>query len=138
SKYPQEPHGGKLVNQVLTGKEREDALKRAENLPTIMVDLEAVITVEMIATGVLSPDRKSTRLNSSHVSISYAVFCLKKKIDCGKQRPCQAGRHGRDHLEIASTDQARRAAGLGLATYINTVVNADWSTQVRMYEQRLV
>src|SRR5437868_8651274 len=26
-------------------------------------------------------DRKSTRLNSSHVSISYAVFCLKKKID---------------------------------------------------------
>src|SRR5699024_11071935 len=28
----------------------------------------------------LSKDRKSTRLNSSHVSISYAVFCLKKKI----------------------------------------------------------
>src|SRR5699024_12710438 len=29
--------------------------------------------------GVLDQDRKSTRLNSSHVSISYAVFCLKKK-----------------------------------------------------------
>src|SRR2546421_11817707 len=27
----------------------------------------------------LSPDRKSTRLNSSHDQISYAVFCLKKK-----------------------------------------------------------
>src|SRR5439155_10919636 len=27
-----------------------------------------------------TPDRKSTRLNSSHVAISYAVFCLKKKI----------------------------------------------------------
>src|SRR5215831_8268769 len=26
-------------------------------------------------------DRKSTRLNSSHLGISYAVFCLKKKID---------------------------------------------------------
>src|SRR5690625_5483620 len=26
-----------------------------------------------------TPDRKSTRLNSSHVAISYAVFCLKKK-----------------------------------------------------------
>src|SRR5690625_6611238 len=26
-------------------------------------------------------DRKSTRLNSSHVAISYAVFCFKKKID---------------------------------------------------------
>src|SRR5437660_5410469 len=29
--------------------------------------------------GVSSEDRKSTRLNSSHVAISYAVFCLKKK-----------------------------------------------------------
>src|SRR4051794_41346818 len=29
--------------------------------------------------GVGEPDRKSTRLNSSHPSISYAVFCLKKK-----------------------------------------------------------
>src|SRR5689334_24713923 len=28
---------------------------------------------------VRGPDRKSTRLNSSHSSISYAVFCLKKK-----------------------------------------------------------
>src|SRR5438309_3374569 len=27
----------------------------------------------------VAPDRKSTRLNSSHSSISYAVFCLKKK-----------------------------------------------------------
>src|SRR5690606_41669494 len=31
--------------------------------------------------GVEPPDRKSTRLNSSHVKISYAVFCLKKKKD---------------------------------------------------------
>src|SRR3712207_8345412 len=29
--------------------------------------------------GELSRDRKSTRLNSSHANISYAVFCLKKK-----------------------------------------------------------
>src|SRR5690625_6835410 len=28
----------------------------------------------------LLPDRKSTRLNSSHVAISYAVFCVKTKI----------------------------------------------------------
>src|SRR5690348_17871510 len=31
------------------------------------------------------PDRKSTRLNSSHPSISYAVFCLKKKKKKNKQ-----------------------------------------------------
>src|SRR5258705_9062952 len=29
--------------------------------------------------GLPEPDRKSTRLNSSHLGISYAVFCLKKK-----------------------------------------------------------
>src|SRR5699024_9244523 len=32
-----------------------------------------------VLTGISGQDRKSTRLNSSHVSISYAVFCLKKK-----------------------------------------------------------
>src|SRR5256885_11254909 len=33
--------------------------------------------VDLVTTP--SPDRKSTRLNSSHLVISYAVFCLKKK-----------------------------------------------------------
>src|SRR5690242_19380925 len=33
--------------------------------------------------GEAAVDRKSTRLNSSHMSISYAVFCLKKKIPFG-------------------------------------------------------
>src|SRR5699024_11750524 len=32
-----------------------------------------------VVSSTVSGDRKSTRLNSSHVSISYAVFCLKKK-----------------------------------------------------------
>src|SRR5258705_2838101 len=31
------------------------------------------------------PDRKSTRLNSSHLGISYAVFCLKKKKKINRQ-----------------------------------------------------
>src|SRR5438477_5251501 len=35
------------------------------------------------------PDRKSTRLNSSHMSISYAVFCLKKKKKETKIQPVQ-------------------------------------------------
>src|SRR5690554_7709058 len=33
----------------------------------------------LYSTGLALEDRKSTRLNSSHVRISYAVFCLKKK-----------------------------------------------------------
>src|SRR5690606_40508626 len=36
-------------------------------------------SVETLST--IARDRKSTRLNSSHVKISYAVFCLKKKKD---------------------------------------------------------
>src|SRR5207249_7125177 len=51
-------------------------------------------------------DRKSTRLNSSHVSISYAVFCLKKK----KQRyPRQAVRQA----PVRSAPQSNTATGLG-------------------------
>src|SRR5690625_5736902 len=41
-------------------------------------DLHA-ITVEQDPAELRERDRKSTRLNSSHVAISYAVFCLKKK-----------------------------------------------------------
>src|SRR5438477_3633991 len=40
------------------------------------------LEVDLFAPGLgagLERDRKSTRLNSSHMSISYAVFCLKKK-----------------------------------------------------------
>src|SRR6202021_4170315 len=45
------------------------------------------------------PDRKSTRLNSSHANISYAVFCLKKNNNTAlhreaialHQRPAEAG-----------------------------------------------
>src|SRR5207253_9061280 len=56
-------------------------------------------------------DRKSTRLNSSHVAISYAVFCLKKKRgSCSRsRRPQRAGvipRH-RDHNAFASSSAHR-------------------------------
>src|SRR5690554_7674237 len=36
------------------------------------------MNLERQALQIIGPDRKSTRLNSSHVRISYAVFCLKK------------------------------------------------------------
>src|SRR5438445_7419549 len=44
----------------------------------------AVMSVPAFVMKIFEPlitDRKSTRLNSSHANISYAVFCLKKKID---------------------------------------------------------
>src|SRR5438067_10038144 len=39
----------------------------------------AAVRLRLVAEAQQLLDRKSTRLNSSHVSISYAVFCLKKK-----------------------------------------------------------
>src|SRR5438876_6303991 len=41
--------------------------------------LRFFVEVRRVGLRVHQPDRKSTRLNSSHPSISYAVFCLKKK-----------------------------------------------------------
>src|SRR5436309_10742654 len=42
-------------------------------------------------------DRKSTRLNSSHVKISYAVFCLKKK---NKRIEIRANTYNSDRLDL--------------------------------------
>src|SRR3989454_7225949 len=54
----------------------------ARNDPLYVIDGVPVITnLDDATTGTLlgEGDRKSTRLNSSHLVISYAVFCLKKK-----------------------------------------------------------
>src|SRR2546430_7035657 len=45
------------------------------------VDTDAVLATLRAPALPVAPDRKSTRLNSSHSQISYAVFCLKKKKD---------------------------------------------------------
>src|SRR5207249_10408970 len=44
-----------------------------------MYALMLLLVIVATVVNMLLQDRKSTRLNSSHVSISYAVFCLKKK-----------------------------------------------------------
>ncbi|MCZ2258086.1 sulfate adenylyltransferase [Sporosarcina sp. G11-34] len=75
--YPQQPHGGKLIDKVITGKELEEALVRAEQLPKIMVDMEAVITLEMIATGVLSPNEGFMN------EVDYKSVLTKGRLDNG-------------------------------------------------------
>src|SRR5438105_12176171 len=62
---------------------------RALGVPCIVLDnlirghhelvLDAELVVGDVGNSALVRDRKSTRLNSSHEWISYAVFCLKKK-----------------------------------------------------------
>src|SRR5690242_21204735 len=46
---------------------------------TVATDVGTQVHPDNIRAQVEGADRKSTRLNSSHMSISYAVFCLKKK-----------------------------------------------------------
>src|SRR5439155_24921568 len=50
---------------------------------TKKAEAENVQLPEDVAHFIAGRDRKSTRLNSSHVAISYAVFCLKKKHRTG-------------------------------------------------------
>src|SRR5690625_6409213 len=55
------------------------APKPAHAKPTRSNTVESGFCAISAAMMLTTTDRKSTRLNSSHVAISYAVFCLKKK-----------------------------------------------------------
>src|SRR5699024_2415345 len=61
---------------VLNNKPMTSHLLANPENPTLSTDY---IRIDSESKKVVKGDRKSTRLNSSHVSISYAVFCLKKK-----------------------------------------------------------
>src|SRR2546430_3549545 len=62
-----------VLNETVIARARNGWLSR--NSSTLSTPLEVCIQPAVA----LNPDRKSTRLNSSHSQISYAVFCLKKK-----------------------------------------------------------
>src|SRR3712207_8779558 len=54
-----------------------DAVTALRN--ALAIEPENTRYLEMLGEALEASDRKSTRLNSSHANISYAVFCLKKK-----------------------------------------------------------
>src|SRR3712207_8755011 len=67
-----------------SGDEQENAARDARRAGPQGVRLPVLgHPARLVARDVPALDRKSTRLNSSHANISYAVFCLKKK----KKRP---------------------------------------------------
>src|SRR3712207_8776921 len=59
---------------------KEEAKNTKEIGKFTVVDAEAKDDKQISDIEAMVSDRKSTRLNSSHANISYAVFCLKKKI----------------------------------------------------------
>src|SRR5690606_23028753 len=62
--------------QLLSADERRDAHLKAAYESTPQATVAVLLTQAELQ---IAQDRKSTRLNSSHVKISYAVFCFKKK-----------------------------------------------------------
>src|SRR5256886_3393161 len=66
-------------------------------------------------------DRKSTRLNSSHSQISYAVFCLKKKIKIGMPREHHPP-HGRPLAAIRPTPELPRSSFHSYGSHISILI----------------
>src|SRR5690606_40538761 len=64
------------VDAALQARKAKTAIVETRNVTSAPI---AVVGVVRIRSAFIAGDRKSTRLNSSHVKISYAVFCLKKK-----------------------------------------------------------
>src|SRR2546422_6884217 len=73
--------GGLAVSQARTSR----ACARHDRDPAAEPSAHGAITSPSVDLG-SRPDRKSTRLNSSHGYISYAVFCLKKKKEHPRRR----------------------------------------------------
>src|SRR5690625_5901368 len=76
--FAETPHLGFLDNLVFGAQVTFSGLLNAGKL---LFDIMLIIAIMVALLGSLRQqgDRKSTRLNSSHVAISYAVFCLKQK-----------------------------------------------------------
>src|SRR5437773_7266491 len=75
---PQHPstHG---VLRILLELDGETVVKAIPDLGYLHTGIEKSCEDKTYSQAITLTDRKSTRLNSSHITISYAVFCLKKK-----------------------------------------------------------
>src|SRR5699024_11992721 len=72
--------GGEEIENILSKVEENFDFKNpSASLPDLIKAYQLIQKLEDRHWKTIKTDRKSTRLNSSHVSISYAVFCLKKK-----------------------------------------------------------
>src|SRR5688572_31358826 len=75
----------KIPCAISTFSDRSDKNSSVVSERQIAVSVARTVARTGLPSSTLSKDRKSTRLNSSHSQISYAVFCLKKKKKKKKQ-----------------------------------------------------
>src|SRR5258705_9922001 len=69
-----------LFRSMRPGLSVEECTRRLKRYHYAFKRLHEIFTARLTAEPIYELDRKSTRLNSSHLGISYAVFCLQKKI----------------------------------------------------------
>src|SRR5258708_8589050 len=79
------PYTTLFRSQIDVGPERHRARMNPEDLQPRLRVGDADLDLAVESSGAPEGDRKSTRLNSSHQIISYAVFCLKKKKNTAAQ-----------------------------------------------------
>src|SRR5205807_8340881 len=104
---------GQQVSVPITGNRAKRIVHGALNIATgglllLITEVWDAVTHQFFLEMIRRQDRKSTRLNSSHLVISYAVFCLKKKIQHSLERhdsqyrsleePIHLPPHHLDHL----------------------------------------
>src|SRR5690242_21393773 len=80
--FRSKPHAGEVARDASNGRDTGKAVPQVSVHGQVESGVEAAHGFVKRAPPEhrrLRKDRKSTRLNSSHMSISYAVFCLKKK-----------------------------------------------------------
>src|SRR5947199_2253377 len=80
-------------------------LFRSEKVVRLLLDSRFKLNVPFERRIKWDIDRKSTRLNSSHLGISYAVFCLKKKKK--KKTKKKTNLNATKHKNISITSQRR-------------------------------
>src|SRR3712207_8103537 len=68
-----------LEREVQAERQVAGAVRRRIGPAEVLAQPAGVVAAVEVEEELLVRDRKSTRLNSSHANISYAVFCLKKK-----------------------------------------------------------
>src|ERR1039457_132412 len=113
-----DPGSGKAGDEITVAGEN---LEKAQVAKLYLTDGKNDVLVDLITE---QTDRKSTRLNSSHLVISYAVFCLKKKK---KKTKAYSRRDQNGHYAADCAHSVRRTGVVYCKSSENSTVSAGFA-----------